>query len=262
MSGVCVATVRTPSFLPNRATDAVGQCPRPTGPRAHRIETWFTVILVAVDLALIGLDVVWGLLDATGRVPDRPGWVQLDRDASIAERFNFAKWAFAAIVLGLAAARRRPWWFASAAMLVLLADDLGRLHERTGQEIESWFGDEEGTILAALVELGFFAVLAVVVFSLLLAARRRVSSAHRPLATGFVVLVLVLAVFGVGVDFVHTLVGALADGQIVDVVLYLVEDGGEMLLISLIAAHALRTRLAVGDRTSAPRRPGISTPTN
>ena len=82
-------------------------------------------LLLAADLLLIGLYVLWGY--------DHWTW-SLENEAGPSERFQHLKWAVAAILLVFLSIRRRAVIYSVWALLFayFAVDDSIRLHEREG----------------------------------------------------------------------------------------------------------------------------------
>lgn len=231
--------------LPLRSEEAVfdGSGRRRLEGRDRRMLAIFVVNLFSVDATLFAADVVASLLDANGVLEGRPRLLRLNDEGSIAERYNYVKWFAAALLLFTIARHRRVWTFPGCAVLLFLIDDAVQLHERAGGSLEKRLGGGDSALLAAGGEVLFFALLAVAVFLLLFIARERADLDLRPLITELGALIVVLAVFGVGVDFVHAIQRAVIESEGLNLLLAWLEDGSELFVISLIAAHALQIHL-------------------
>lgn len=191
--------------------------------------------LVAVDMLLIGAHVVLGATQ-----PRIPPAFNIAYDFSLGESFNYAKWSAVVIALvAVATARRAPGLLAVAlAFVFILADDSLQLHERFGHALASGaLGPELGHAFSQDAgELAAMACIGTVLLVPLGWTYLREGAAGRAEMRVLVGLIALLAVFAAGVDQAHGLFRGLPYGiQIAD----LLEDGGEMLVGSLIAAHAL-----------------------
>jgi hypothetical protein len=124
-------------------------------------------------------------------------------------------------------------WVAVFAFLLL--DDIGRMHERFGlafaaatnlPAIGSLRARDLGELVFAL--LAGLVVLPLVVFGWLRGARPA-----RAISTDLALLLVALAGCGVGADFVHRLLSVTS----MDAIAGLVEDGGEMFVLSIACAY-------------------------
>jgi hypothetical protein len=186
--------------------------------------------LLAIDAALIAVHIA---LRLAGR--DIPLF-NISLDQSMGEFFEYAKEAFIAGLLGVLAYQRRDIVLAcwSGLFAYLLADDALELHE----QIAPWLaalawpgGGEKSVILAEFMFLMTFAAIAAgITLTLVLRHRLRLDTVHRDL----LLLFCALAAFGVVLDLVHGLVGLF----IVPRIFGLIEDGGEMVVMSMLCARA------------------------
>lgn len=194
--------------------------------------------LLLSDLAFIALHVVARTAEMTDRM------YRLDHDGSYAEWFQYAKET--AIVLGLAALASRiraPLYGAWATLFAyLLLDDHLSLHERGGLLLA------QALDLPAAIglrpqdfgELGVSLAAGTLLLAAVLVAHRRAARLDRQVSSRLVVLLAVLVFFGVGVDMLHIMFEQLPMKG-----LTVIEDGGEMVAMSLIATFvAWRTAIA------------------
>ena len=188
--------------------------------------------LLGIDLALIAAHV------ATSAVPGDPWSVESDR--GIAESFQYLKWMLLGLAFAAAAWNQRAVGYLAWSLLFacLLVDDRYQLHERAG----GYF--------AARVELPWLRYLrpqdvgellgtAAVATSLLVpiaAAWRWGNAALRRTTYDMLVLLALLAVFGVVIDALHSAVLHLPT---LSALLGTLEDGGEMMVASLMVAYAV-----------------------
>lgn len=165
------------------------------------------------------------------------GWWRIDRERSVSEVYETA------LLLGAGFAFSVLWRQTSLAIFGLLAgvsaflalDNMAAIHEKFGRLMAPF---------NALGEVLFFGVVGIVVavfwvrFVTGISVRARV---HALVCSGPLV---VAAIFGVGVDAVHSVVGAkLADtgfsGSAIGQSLGILEDGGELIAVTLFAGLAL-----------------------
>lgn len=203
-------------------------------------------VLLTMDLLLVALHVVASLLDWS-----HPG-MYLHVDQGWAERFQYLK---ALSIAGLAAwlGRRSQavvLWVWGGLFGYIVIDDSLSIHESYGHHLQHVFD------LPALwglrpQDLGELVVLSTVatVFVCLLAVATALSSHWARAVTADLLMLLVgLALFGVVVDMLHIVAAAHAIRGFT-----LLEDGGELVMMSLIAAYL--ARIARGDGSVPGRFP-------
>lgn len=152
------------------------------------------------------------------------------------ERFQYLKEVSIAVMLGFLASRHRSALFAAWALVFfyLLLDDSLSVHERLGSWLAGVLGFQAALGLRA-VDFGELLVSGVVAggFVLLIATLALRSTARmRRLCVDYLQLLALLVFFGVVVDMLHVIgkdYGLRGLG--------LLEDGGEMLAMSLITAY-------------------------
>ena len=214
----------------------------PANPRSLLFEdSLLPTLNTAVLLGLLTLDMVLIILHiAAGATFEQiPVLLNIAFDYSLGEFFGYAKW-LAIIVMLLIVSRRtaNPALLACAAIFaMMLADDSLQIHETLGKVAvnadrvggTSWAtGQTIGEIAVWIVMIGL--LLPVIVLGLLKSTR-----AQWPAAFRFLGLIALFAVFGGLIDALHMPVQNLPFGpQLAD----LLEDGGEMVVASVIVAHA------------------------
>lgn len=196
------------------------------------------------------------LLHKSNHVPFAAPAFNLTHEGGLAENFQYAKEAFITGVLALQALRWRSGTFTLWALLFgyLTLDDSLALHERGGAALAATLPLEPAWGLRS-VDLGELIAAAAVALAamLMLAAIVRWGRANlRRVSWDLSMLLALLAVCGVGFDMLHVVaVGHGVPGM------GIAEDGGEMAVMSLIAACVVQQarhtgRIATaGDRRSA-----------
>lgn len=194
-----------------------------------------------IDLAFIGLDIASRVADV-----DQPSRLFVTTDRGYAEGFQYLKITAIVLLLGFIAVRTRDLVFYvwTALFCYLLIDDLLRIHETVGGQI---LGDalvpflptaggnayKLGQILFS-VAVGGLALVAILV------STRASSEAARRTSHSLLTLLFVFAFFSLVLD------GA---GSWLDFgVRPILEDGGEMVAMSLIAAFVLSVSEEVAAR--------------
>lgn len=185
-------------------------------------------VLVAGDLLFISLH--W--LHVHSGMLSSELW-SIQRDRSFGEMFQYLK--YLGIMLALAqlfrVTRLRVLLGWIGVFAFLLFDDSMRIHERFGLHASAWldlptFGGMRGRDIG---ELLFAALVAAVLLPVLGFGYVRGSAVARAVSTRLAVLLAALVMFGVGGDVIHRLLS----GTDLDVLAGMVEDGGEMLVLSL-----------------------------
>jgi hypothetical protein len=187
--------------------------------------------LAAVDLALMAAHVAYR--------HDEPLY-QLGRDGGYPEMFQYAKTYAIVCLLGAVWWRTREHVF-GAWMLVfayVLADDALRVHERAGAAIAaSWdYAPAFGLRAQDFGELTVWAAFGLAFLVALVLSYLRASREARRAARVLGEIFCLLAFFGAFVDMLHSA----AQPPRLRAVLGMLEDGGEMLAMSLACWYALK----------------------
>ena len=191
----------------------------------------------------------------------------LDADLGMAELYQYIKllWLLGCLTLAFWQTRRGVFiaWAAFSALLLL--DDAAQLHENAGRLMAKGLGLASAFGLRGVDygELMFAAGVGVVGLAVVVVTLRQGSREARQLSLDMAVMLSVLAVFAVLGDVAHSFAYNRAPA-LIDV-LALVEDGGELLVVSAITAYAFdiasnsgRQRIGVWDwvRNRSPRTRG------
>lgn len=193
------------------------------------------VALIFGDLILIALHI------GAGAYFDKiPTLLNIAFDFSLGELFGYAKWATIIVLLWIVSRRtKNPALLACAALFaVMLADDSLQIHERLGEVAVNAeaVGEASWANRQTLGEIAVWAVLAVLLIPVMLFGFVKSTRAQWVPALRFLGLICLFVLFGGVVDSLHQPVANLPYGpQLAD----LVEDGGEMIVASLIVAHAV-----------------------
>ena len=188
----------------------------------------FLLPLLAIDLVFIGGHLLrWG-----------EAW-RLDVDGGWGEQWGYLKEAVIAVALLVAFTRsRQPIYAAWAAVFAyVLGDDALMIHERGGKALANLF-DFQPMFGLRFNDWGELLVSAAAGLLLLASgwlAFRRSDPTARSNSKVLLVLFAVLVFFGVVVDMAHI---ALASAGF-HVRMLVLEDGGELIALSLTAAYAL-----------------------
>ena len=207
------------------------------------------VVLLGIDLALIAIHVLISAgqyLAIIGEWTAGPlGFLSVTSDSSLPEIFNHLKEAAMLVVLVLAWVRSRQAVYLawSAIMLLILGDDSLRIHENIGQWISTilpaaWSGEATHVFHENVVWVAY----ALLASSLLWCGHQFSGAVERANSWAILTGVLLVSFFAVGVDAIHAIVvrmGAGIDTRLINGLLGVVEDGGEMLMLSLTCAIVL-----------------------
>jgi hypothetical protein len=188
------------------------------------------VMLLALDVGLIAAYLAHRLA----------GWPEV-RGFRLGNEWGYGEVMLAvqlAWVAGLAAwvALRARWpvmavWACGYA--VILVDDRFMLHERAGDILARRVDLVPDGADGELVWLG---AVALVVGSALLVLHLRAGQAARAASGGMLLVTVALAAFGVGADWLHSLTG-LRGPVTANFVMTAIEEGGELVVSSLVVAH-------------------------
>ncbi len=197
-----------------------------------------SVVVPAPALALIGVDLVLVVLHVLAQVGDwrSPRW-SIEWDGGFGEIWQYAKIVFVILMLLHVTARRgsqdRMCSLAWALLFVwVLADDGLRLHERMGEVLASWLTPLLATqhLAQAFGELVVLLVMALLLLGWIWWASASAGDRWRAWSIYLLLGLACLGFFAVAVDLVHALVRT----PLLHAMLGLIEEGGEMLSLSLV----------------------------
>jgi hypothetical protein len=192
------------------------------------------LLLICTDLAFIVVHLVTvetGWLRGVG--------ISLEAERGLPETYQYIKEFWAAVAMAFMFWRTRIRSYAgwSALFVFLLLDDAGQIHERVG----AWLGrqyalpgvlglrpDDAGELLYAGM-VGTFVV------ALVGLVHWRGGAQARRTSRDVLCLLVLFAIPGVFVDMLHVV--AYLQGSLLAQVLLVVEDGGEMLVMSALVAY-------------------------
>lgn len=209
-------------------------------------------LMIAVDLAFI----LTHMLHAWSPWLDG-GHYALDADRGMAELYQYMKLLWLCACMALAFWQTRGWVYLGWMALfgLLLVDDATQVHERYGELLATQLGLEPAFGLRALDfgEILIAAGIGCIAVALVLLTFWRGSRQAQHLSADMLCLLCALAFFGVFFDALHTI--AYFEMPALNVWLTLIEDGGEMIVVSVITAYAFdvvsnfgRLRIALWSR--------------
>jgi hypothetical protein len=191
-------------------------------------------MLLLVDVLFIGIHVVHVWSPWLGSL-----FYSIERDGGLAEQYQYIKLVWLAACLGAAFLQRRGRAFAGWAVFFafLLLDDALQIHERAGGVLAQLFGFPplfglRGKDFGEVMVAGMVGA-AACAFAWL--AIRRGGESSKRLSADLLCLLAALALFGVFFDVLHTITYFRLPA--VAPVFALIEDGGEMLVMSATMAY-------------------------
>lgn len=181
------------------------------------------------------------------------GWlrgnrISLEDDGGPAEIFQYLKefWIVVCMVVAFVSTRHLAYLSWAFVFLFLLADDAGKIHEGVGgwlaerYDLPAPFGlrskDTGEVLFAGAIGLAILALVGLAV--------RHGTEQCRRISRDLGLLIIVLAVVGILVDVLHTI--AYFERSLLAQVLLVVEDGGEMFVMSALTAYAFHVATHVG----------------
>ncbi|QDV34323.1 hypothetical protein ElP_22080 [Tautonia plasticadhaerens] len=208
----------------------------------------FLLLLIGTDLLLCSLHLLHYF---TNRF-NHPNW-NLTREKGTGEYFQYLKYLWCCWMLLTVFSRRREasdvaW---AGLMAYLLLDDYKGMHEKTGRLIVERVGFEPWLGLRGqeFGELSYVLLVGSVIALVLVASYRYSGRRARADFAVLGALMFGMLVAAVGVDTLHILV--LKD-RILEPVLGMLEDGGEMIILSLMTVYCFHMALRSRDDRPEP----------
>ena len=199
---------------------------------------------VALMLLLFCADAAFTLLHL---VNVETGWlrgnrISLEDDGGPAEIFQYLKefWIVVCMIVAFVSTRHVAYLSWAFVFLFLLADDAGKIHEGVGgwlaqrYDLPAPFGLRSQDI----GELLFAAAIGLAVLAVVGVAVRRGTEQCRRISRDLGCLVVALALVGVLIDMLHTI--AYTQRSLLAQVLLVVEDGGEMFVMSALTMRKVK----------------------
>lgn len=188
-------------------------------------------LLLATDVVFIILHILYLF---TGIISN--SYFSIEQDQGYAELFQYIKEYWIVLLLGLLAVQKRSLLYLAWSLLFfyLLLDDSLKIHERLGGIISNELGLSPAFNLRAK-DFGELVVSAYVGFFFLIfiaIAYRFGDRMSRETSRYLIIMLFALALFGIVVDMIHIIV---FQSPSLEPLLAVVEDAGEMLVMSVIA---------------------------
>lgn len=199
-------------------------------------------ILVSIDFLFIVLHIFHV---RTGLLLDSRFFITMDR--GYAEIYQYLKLLGIVFCMRLLFIRNRSpiylgWLYI---FLLVLADDAIQIHERLGIGLGRLlrFQPLLGLRPQDFGELLVFSAYALLILAIVVTSyRKERNSTHKVASAGLFVLLLLLMLFSVVVDALHIAANSLSSPQInpaeLNLIFEILEDGGELVVVSLIAGFS------------------------
>jgi hypothetical protein len=166
--------------------------------------------------------------------------ISLESDGGPSEIYQYVKefWLIVCMVIAFVSTRHRVFLSWALVFTFLLADDAGQIHENLGSsfseryQLPAPFGVRPKDIGEMIVGLSAGLIALIVV----LAGLWRSTEQCRRISRDLAVMVVALGVAGILVDMVHVV--AYYSGSLLAQLLIVIEDGGEMVIMSALTAYA------------------------
>lgn len=217
---------------------------KPCDPQGKDAPSWIarafsgpiTLCLVLADAALIILHGCLGLLHMESGAAGIPDFLRIDRDWSLGEMLNYAKWLVLAGLSALIFCRQRQVVFLAVMILsmVALLDDSLQLHERFGSLADRAL-DLDRYLPRGAGEIIFMAIEGMAVAVALVYGWTKATSSVRRQIVPLLLLLSGAAFCASAIDFLHVHAPA---NSITAGILGIFEDGGEMVFLSLAVGYA------------------------
>lgn len=210
--------------------------------------TLLLVLVILADLVFIGIFLLkYGILffdkslsqaGVDGTFPLRfigSNLFNIGKDGGYSEVFQYIKFFWIAVLFTYISAKRHSFYYCGWGLLFtyFLLDDSLEIHEILGGYIAGrlLFTPPLGLKLQDVGELVVSAVAGIVLFAPLVWFYIKGSEVFKKISRDMLLLVIVLVFFGVGVDTLHS---ALLSGRDTAFMVGAIEDGGEMITVSIM----------------------------
>lgn len=199
-------------------------------------------VCLGIDLILIAISIAYGMMIVLALTDTWPDLMNVGRDWSLGEIFNYLKWLLLIVVMLRAYLHHRVLLLLMISLffVLVLADDMLLLHERGSPMliVPSGLHRTMGPVAFQIGELAIWALLGAVGIALLYTgwrvARPVFRDSVRPMAWLFAGIIFC----AVGLDMLHAI---LPEKTLLGGVFLILEDGGEMLFISALLSYAIGT---------------------
>ncbi|MBN8629553.1 MAG: hypothetical protein J0L76_01710 [Rhodobacterales bacterium] len=200
-----------------------------------------------MDLGFILVNIGTFFAEKAALIASTPEALKITRDGSLPEMFGYLEWAVIVVALVWLSIRDRwlpPFRWALVFMMVLVDDSL-QFHETIGYMLKGSLPlppslAPQSEDIAEVLVFGAMGVIAVLLTATLFTRNGAIA---RALSIRLMLIIVFLAFFGVGLDFLHQIIAGLSEGtfeaNFLPQVFGLLEDGGEMITASVATAFVL-----------------------
>jgi len=200
----------------------------------ERSATVFLILLLCADLAFLGMHFIAAIIGDIKWILESDLF-NIERDRGYPEIYQYIKFFWVIVLLFYLALKNRSLHYIPWVLLFtyLLLEESIHIHERAGWLLSTYFNFTPlfGFSLRYYGELVIPATAGIFLLLPLVWAYRKGTQIFRKISLDIGLLVLVLVFFGVVVDMIHE---AIFPFGTVYFITGVVEDGGEMLAVSLI----------------------------
>ncbi|HEX3035904.1 MAG TPA: hypothetical protein VHT73_12385, partial [Thermodesulfobacteriota bacterium] len=198
----------------------------------------FLLLLLSTDIIFISLHVIFTHTPYVGNP-----YFLITEDRGYAEAFQYIKEYWLMILFLILAVQKRSLLYFGWSLFFgfLLMDDSFQIHERAGTKIRRNFDFSPmfGLRTQDLGELIVFAIVGTFFLVYIGFAYYFSQNDLKEICRRLLVLLIALVLFAVVIDAVHTMARSLSENAILNTVFQIVEDGGEMVVMSIIAWFVL-----------------------
>jgi hypothetical protein len=195
------------------------------------------LILLIVDLVFIVIHIVTCFLYFIGKIENFGDYnfLVLTQDESFAEIFQYLKYVSVIVMIGYLMYVEKAYAYISWVLLFIffLLDDSLSLHESMGEVLVEEFNFKPMFGLRAVDfgELTFVAIVGVAILLSFVLAYIKGNTIFKKRTIDLFILLGFMIFFGIGFDMLHEILG---ENLKVGFVIGLIEDGGEMIVMTLI----------------------------
>jgi hypothetical protein len=166
------------------------------------------------------------------------GWaITLDRGYS--EIFQYVKMFWIVLIFFILAIKKRRYFYLSWSLLFgyLLLDDSFLIHEKLGSKINSYFhfGSSFGLRAQDFGELSVSILFGSVLIISIVISYYYANKDEKKLAKYIMIMLIVLCFFGIFIDMIGVIIQNYIDNNMLITFFDILEDGGEMIVMSIIA---------------------------
>ncbi len=200
--------------------------------------------LLLIDAVVIASFVVAAWLEGAQSGFDMPKDLNLGRRDGIGSLYLYLKWLAICGIFFAANWRAPSAWlkYLLSVFLMLLIDDWAEIHEAAGDMLVALLGLQPAFGLDSddIGEVLYLIPFGALCFGLVIAALRGAPEDMKKDVSVLIALIVLLAFFGVGVDVLAQAARVLAqDGSALNITLEALEDGGELVVGSLLLIQSL-----------------------